>query len=217
MKSRIRSILPQVEDAFGFYIQPEDAAGLTTPEKLCDYVLAHRFGAKWDVCLTSVTFYKLRQALVLVLQVPRESVSDSTELTTIIPRHRRRAWRAIERAVGFHLPYLRRPQWVVVFGTLLAVAFGVAVPAALGLRPFGGGILVGMISAALLGLGGLYRLTAPLAFQLPPDAATVGQLARAVLARNYGPIAAAAKKSATEAEVRDVLQGIIGMCHETHA
>jgi hypothetical protein len=48
-----------------------------------------------------------------------------------------------------------------------------------------------------------------LAYEFPPDVATVGQLAKATLARNYQPIVAEAKKSATDAEVWDILQRII--------
>ena len=103
----------EVENAFGFSIPDEDAAGLTTVGKLYDYVLAHRFRGKQDVCLSSMTFYKLRRGLMLVLQVPRNSVRVSTEVSAIIPKHRRRSWRALEKATGFRLPFLRRPGWVV--------------------------------------------------------------------------------------------------------
>ena len=54
----------EVEDAFGFSIPDEDAAGLTTVGKLYDYVLAHRFRGKQDACLSSMTFYKLRRGLM---------------------------------------------------------------------------------------------------------------------------------------------------------
>ena len=49
-----------------------------------------------------------------------------------------------------------------------------------------------------------------LATMFPPDVATVGQLAKATLARNYQPIVAESKKSATDAEVWDMLSRIIG-------
>ncbi len=199
----------EVENTFGFSIPDEDAAGLTTVGKLYDYVLAHRFRGKQDACLSSMTFYKLRRGLMLVLQVPRNSVRVSTEVSAIIPKHRRRSWRALEKATGFRLPFLRRPGWVVTLGTVTAIGLGVATPALLGLKPFGGGVIVALLSMGLLAYA-LFWLTEILAYEFPPDVATVGQLAKATLARNYQPIVAESKKSATDAEVWDMLQRIIG-------
>ena len=199
----------EVEDAFGFSIPDEDAAGLTTVGKLYDYVLTHRFRGKQDACLSSMTFYKLRRGLMLVLQVPRNSVRVSAELSAIIPKHRRRTWRAIEKATGFRLPFLRRPGWVVTLGALAAVGLGVATSALLRLKPFGGGVIVAILSTGVFAYF-LFWLTWSLAYEFPPDVATVGQLAKATLARNYRPIVAESKKSATDAEVWEILQRIIG-------
>ncbi len=129
-------LMLEVEDALGFSIPVEDAAELSTMGKLYDYVLAHRFRGKQDACLTSMTFYELRRALMSVLQIPRDSVRVSTELSAIIPRRRRRTWRAIEKATGYRLPLLRRPRWFVTLATLAAVVLGITVPVLAGLKPF---------------------------------------------------------------------------------
>jgi acyl carrier protein len=197
-----------VENAFAFSIPDEDAAGLTTVGKLYEYVLAHRFHGKQDACLTSITFYKLRQALMLVLQMPRNSVRVSTELSAVIPKQRRRTWRALEKATGFRLPFLRRPRWVVTLGAPAAIGLGIATPALLGLKPFGGGVIVAILSTGVFAYV-LFWLTWLLAYEFPPDVSTVGQLAKATLARNYRPIVAESKKSATDAEVWEILQRII--------
>ena len=141
----------EVEDTFGFSIADEDAAGLTTMGKLYDYVLAHRFRGKQDACLSSITFYKIRQALMSVLEIPRDAVRVSTELPAIIPKRRRRTWRAIEKTTGWRLPWLRRPRWVVTLATLAALGLGAAVPMLLGLKPFRGGVAVALFSAAVFG------------------------------------------------------------------
>ena len=91
----------EVEDAFGFSIPDEDAAGLTTMGKLYEYVLAHRFRGKQDACLSSITFYKIRRALMSVLKIPRDAVRVATELSAIMPRRRRRAWRRSSRRRAF--------------------------------------------------------------------------------------------------------------------
>ncbi len=199
----------EVENAFGFSIPDEDVAGLPTVGKLYDYVLAHRFRGKQDACLSSMTFYKLRRGLMLVLQVPRNSLRVSTELSAIIPKHRRRTWRAIEKATGFRLPFLCRPGWVVTLAALAAIGLGIATPALLGLKPFRGGVIAAVASMALLAYA-FFWLTQILAYKFPPDVATLGELAKATLARNYQPIVAESKKSATDAEVWDILQRIIG-------
>jgi acyl carrier protein len=203
-------VVLEVEDAFGFSIPNEDAAALTTMGKLYDYVLAHRFRGKQDACLSSITFYKIRRALMSILQIPRDAVRVSTELPAIVRKRRRRTWRAVEQTTGLRLPMLRRPRWVVTIATLAAVGLGIATPALLGLKPFRGGIAVALFTAGVFGFVFLYRLTEFLAYEFPPDVATVGQLAKATLARNYQPLVAEAKKSATDAEVWDALQRIVG-------
>ena len=104
---------------------------------------------------------------------------------------------------------LRRPRWVVTLATLAAVGLGIATPALLGLKPFRGGVVAAVLSAGVFGFV-LFWLTEFLTYMFPPDVATVGQLAKATLARNYQPLVAEAKKSATDAEVWDILRRIIG-------
>jgi acyl carrier protein len=202
-------LVMEVEDAFAFSIPDEDAAGLNTVGKLYDYVLARRFRGKPDACLTSMTFYRIRRTLLSVLQIPRATVRPTTELAAIIPKRRRRTWRAIQRASGLRLPFLRRPRWVVTLATLAALGFGIAMPVHLGLKPFGGGVMVAILSTAVFAYA-LSWLTEFLAYEFPPDVATVGQLAKATLARNYRPLVAESQKPASDAEVWDILQRIIG-------
>lgn len=199
----------QVEDAFGFSIPEEEAADMTTVGKLYDYVLAHRFRGKQDACLSSVTFYKIRRALMSALKIPRHAVRVSTDLQEIIPNHRRRAWRAIADASSLRLPILQRPRWIVMIATLTAIALGAATSILLGLAPFRGGVMVAILSAGVFGYA-LFWLTTFLAYEFPRDVATVGQLAKATLARNYQPIVAEVKKLTTDAEIWDILRRIVG-------
>ena len=100
-----------VEDTFGFSIPDEDAEGMSTMGKLYDYVLAHRFHGKQDACLSSMTFYKVRRALMSVLKIERNEVRVSTELSAIIPERRRRTWQTLRR-----LPPFACPCFAVRFG-----------------------------------------------------------------------------------------------------
>ncbi|MCE5268942.1 MAG: hypothetical protein LLG00_13775 [Planctomycetaceae bacterium] len=208
MAPKLADILPELEDAFGLSISDEEAVGLKTVGNLHDYVLAHRFPAKQETCLTSITFYKLRRALMSTLRLPRDQVTLSTSLSALLPRHRRRTWRAVEKTSGCHLPMLRRPRWVVTLATFFALALGIAVSAILGLKPFRGGVAVALLAAGLFGFVILVRLTEVFACQFPPDIVTVGDLAKATLARNYQPLLAESKQTATDAQVWEVMQRI---------
>ena len=201
-------LIMTVEDTFGFSIPDEDAPNLNTMGNLHEYVLAHRFPQDRKACLSSVTFYKIRRALMSVLKLPRKDVRVSTELSTIIHGHRRRVWRAIEQTTGLRLPQLRRPTWVTATAVLATIALAVAMPTLLSLPPFGGAVLVAILTAFVLGYS-LVWLTAPLALQFQLDCTTVGQLATATLARNYRAIVEESAKVASDAEVWNILCSIV--------
>jgi acyl carrier protein len=197
-----------VEDAFGFSIPDEDAAGLNTVGKLHEYILAHRCHAKQEACLSSIAFYKIRRALISVRKLPRKDVRVSTELATIIPARRRRIWRALEKATGFRLPRLRRPAWVTPVAALATVGLAIAVPVLLSLSMLHGAIFVAILTAGAAGYAFSW-LTTLLAFEFPPDCATVGQLAKGALARNYRAIVEQSGKCASDAEVWVALRLIV--------
>ena len=193
-----------VEDTFGFSIPDEDAATLSTMGKLHEYVLAHRFPQDRKACLSSVTFYKIRRAMISVLKLSRKDVRVSTELSTVIHGHRRRVWRALERTTGLRLPQLRRPTSVAAMAVLATIALAIAVPMLLSLTFFNGAVIVAILTAFVVGYS-LFWLTAPLALRFQSDCTTVGQLATATLARNYRAIVEESEKYASDAEVWNVL------------
>jgi acyl carrier protein len=196
-----------VEDAFGCSIADEDAAELNTLGKLYEYILAHRFQADEEGCLTSIVFYKIRRAMMVVLQVPRKNVRVATRLSALIPRRRRHAWHAIHKASGLRLPRLRRPVWVTAVATLASLVPAVAAPLLLGLRPLNGAIWLAVLVGTAAGYF-FYWLTIPLAFEFQLECHTVGELTIATLARNFQAVHDEAKSSNT-AEVWDVLCRIV--------
>ncbi len=189
-----------VEDAFGFFIPDEDAAGWDTLGKLHEYVLAHRFCGRRESCLNSIAFYKLRRAMTAVLPITRDAAQPATELTALIPSRRRRTWRLLRKATGFRLPELRRPGWVTTTAAVAAIASGIALPRLLGINLFHGAIVLAIATAMVAGYS-LFWLTEPLAFEFRPELATAGQLAKAMLARNYQAIVAESCHPADAAEV----------------
>jgi hypothetical protein len=192
-----------VEDAFGFSIPDEDAARLDTMGKLYEYILAHRFQGEKLGCLSSIVFYRVRRAMMAVLKVPRKNVRVATRLSALIPRHRRRAWRAIRKAAGLRLPPLRRPNWVNIVLVIAVFILAIATPLLLGRTLLNGAILLAILAA----VGGGYLcswLTTPLACEFQPFCHTVGELTVATLARNFQAVQQEAGAS-NAAEVWDML------------
>ena len=183
------------------------AAELNTMGKLYEYTFAHRFPADEEGCLTSIVFYKIRRAMMAVLQVPRKNVRAATRLSALIPRHRRRAWHAIRKLSGLRLPRLRRPVWVTAAATLASLLLAVAAPLLLGRRLLNGAIWLAVLVGTAAGYL-LYWLTTPLAFEFQPECHTVGELTIATLARNFQAVHDEAKSS-NAAEVWDVLCRIV--------
>ena len=203
----IAKLVSRAEDAFCFAIPDEDAHELNTVGRLYEYILAHRFHAKRQTYLSHIALYKIRRAMMAVLRVPREVLRPSAYLSAVIPAHRHRVWRAMEKATGLRLPQLRRPRWVCAIAILATFATAVAVPVWLSLGLFSGALLLAILTAFAAGYC-VYWLTVPLAYQFQPDCITVGQFATATLARNYRPLVEESAKCPSDAEVWATLQAI---------
>jgi hypothetical protein len=201
-------IIPDVEDAFGIAIADVDAERMRTVGDLYDHVITRRFRDVRGDYLSSIAFYKVRRALMSILQLPRDDVQPATRLSAIAARRRRRLWQAIERQTGLRLPMLRRPSRLVTVATLAAIGLGVAIPLLLGLKPLGGANVVAIVAIAVFGYI-FYLLTAAFAHELPADVVTVGDLSKAVFARNYQPILAESKGTIADAQVWDSVQRIV--------
>lgn len=201
-------LIATVEDAFGFTIPEEHAQALNTAGRLCEYVLAQRFHGKPAECLSRIAFHKMQRALMSVLRVQKEAVRPSTELSALIPRRRRRAWREMQHATGLRLPQLRRPQWATAAAAFTTLVLAAAAPRLLSIAPFrGGGLLA--IFTAFAAAHGFVWLTAPLAFRFQPDCTTAGQLAAATLARNYRSFVEQSSKTVADSDVWNTLQWIV--------
>jgi hypothetical protein len=202
-------LIVAVEDAFGFAIPDEDAAGIENVGRFYEWILAHRLCEKRDACLYSMTFYKVRRAMMSVLHVARDAIRPSTDLASLVSKHYRRTWRDLQAASGFRLPELRRPLWLVRAAACLAVAFGIATPVALHVQLGHGASAVAIVATIVYGYLFVW-LTKPLAFDIQPEFATVALFVRAVMARNYWAITKEAERHAEDAEAWKILQNIVG-------
>ena len=199
--------VPFVEDEFGFTIPHADIAKLGSLDDLHKYVLARRFRGYQEDCLSGIVFYKLSRAMSAAQGVSRKAIGESTRLAELVPRHRRRVWRALRREAGLRLPELRRPVWVARVATWVTIVLGAATPVMLSLGLLNGAIIVALLAMFIWGHFFAW-VTRPLAFDFHADCTTMGQLVSLTLALNYQTVAAELDASISDTEVLRRLRSI---------
>jgi hypothetical protein len=172
-----------VEDAFQIHIADEEAGNVSTVGDLHNLVVSKLQGQDSKRCLTSAAFYRTRRGIVDTLGVDRRKIRPATPLEDLLPRNSRRVkWRRIQAAMKLKLPDLQHPGWIqlslLTMGVALAVGPGVY-------RRVGYGWIALLFFLGLVVGGFLIRLSPVLAVAFPNRDATVGDLARDVLAVNH--------------------------------
>ncbi len=172
-----------VEDSFQIHIADEEANTLSTVGDLHKLVVAKLQGQDTKRCLTSAAFYRTRRGIVETLAIDRRKIKPSTPLEAILPLSiRRKTWREIQAATKLKLPDLQHPASIQL--TLLTI--GVATAMAPGIYARAGFAWLLMLFFLGLVLGALLMKWSPsLAVEFPNHDATVGDLARDVLAVNH--------------------------------
>lgn len=162
------------EKEFGITIDDRDAASLTTPGKLADYVFSRldQAGNAPASCLSQAGFYRVRTALITHFGARRSDIRPETPIRHFIHRNPARQWRILQQAIGAEaLPKLRCKKpiergltWgLPLLAGSLAFQLNLAAPA-----------LLGMIALAWL----IAQLACnSLASELPATPATLGALA----------------------------------------
>ncbi len=202
-------LLVAIEERFGIEIDDVAASRVTTVGDLESLVLRRLSPPTSTSCLTLVTFYRLRSVLRRQYGLARSRVRPDAATAELIPlRHRRVAWRALAHALGLRLPELRRTA--ILENALLAGFIGsiplAVVGGSLGAIPEHVAWFVGISALPALRLA--YRVTKPLAVHLPETCGTVGQATGAILAMNFGRIAAE-RQSWSNDELRSALRATI--------
>ncbi len=198
------TLISAVEDAFGFSIPEEEVAKLKNLGNLFEYILAHRIHGKRQNQLNSIALYKIRQAMMTVLHLPKEELQESTALSAIIPKHRRRLWRRLHEKSGLRLPQLQRPLWLVRVSFLIVLALSLAMPLCFSLTLFRGALLVSILTAVAAGYA-LVQLTKLAETKFQPGCVTLGDLANGVMARNFQAMVEESERFSTDAEIWETL------------
>jgi acyl carrier protein len=185
-------LVMEIEEAFDISISNEAAQKMRTVGDVYQYVLNHRkddASQRPPICLTAVTFYKLRRLFVSELGLDRGQLRPGTPTDSILPQQDRNVvWSRLEKTLQLKLPDLALPQpieklcWLVpaLLGVLLAAAMLKAFPPAVA-------TLAGSVCFLIL-LMASHGATVPWATLPTPAFATLGGLARIVMAENLATI-----------------------------
>jgi hypothetical protein len=201
-------LFESIEQSFGVDLGDyHDLAGISVME------LSQRVDglAKYpveDSCLSLVAFNRLRRAFQNVTETPRSSVRPATRIHDLLPwRTRHLQWASLQSDLGLELPRLNLPLWLLLLCLILPVSLLIYARFLMGLRISGGVIAIGSIVMTLLGLRAAISYPARV---IPANSETVGDLAKAVIARNY-KLFASAHGSSSERDVLPALRLLIAM------
>jgi hypothetical protein len=178
-------LVMEVEEQFGVTISDENAFNFQTMGQLHDFLLEKCTGRRRPGCPTQSAFYRLRQAMIRTLGVPRQSLRLKTEVVPLLGTWQRgRTWRRLQDELGLALPRLaNRAGAGVRLGAAIAAAVTFAVVTAVSGDPFiaFAAALFSLLPGVLLGfvLGLICLPTAHSPYK------TLGGLARGVVTLNY--------------------------------
>jgi acyl carrier protein len=177
-------LIMDVEKTFGIEIDEHDLQDIRTVGGLHAYVLAHAEQTERPVCCSAHSFYHLRRALVSTLDLPREALTPSSDLASLLPlRSRRRLWARLG-GLDLELPRLQRGP-VVAWGIVLLSASAAYGWTALFGFTHDGSMLIFDIGVFLTTATILYFLTDRIRFKIP-GGSSVGDVARAISELNFG-------------------------------
>jgi hypothetical protein len=169
----ISDLLIKVENSFNITFSDTELTHISMFGELCDHIANKIQLDHADDCTSQQAFYKLRDAISLILQIDKKRISTNHSLADFLPRKNRRLrTQKLEEQLGFKLNILRPPHWVT--GTLSIISLA---------------SFVGLFLNWQIGLFGLvfsiagFWLTSKIGNEL--DLQTVGQVAEKMTRENY--------------------------------
>ena len=169
----ISDLLIKVENSFNIKFNDTELTHISMFGELCDHIANKIQLDHADDCTSQQAFYKLRDAISLILQIDKKTISTNHSLADFLPRKNRRLrTQKLEEQLGFKLNILRPPHWVT--GTLSIISLA---------------SFVGLFLNWQIGLFGLvfsiagFWLTSKIGNEL--DLQTVGQVAEKMTRENY--------------------------------
>jgi len=188
MDPDLQEIVKSVETAFDVRFEKAEISNESTFEDLYN-ALACRLGTgavTSDRCLTSIVFWRLRRAMIDVLDLPKNAITPSTPIEASIPAlHRRRTWSDLSERLALRLPGMEYPSWCA--WVMLISSF---VPFAAVM--FWQGSRLGWTLASILTIpivvAFLTHIAKPFATALPQHSRTVGETCRTMVGLNHAKL-----------------------------
>jgi hypothetical protein len=134
-------------------------------------------------CLSSVAFYRLRRAFQTVAKTPRSMLRPGARIEELLPtRNRHLQWESLQSELGLELPKLHLPGWLLLLSIVLPVFLLTSIRLFSGIRISGAMIAIGSFVLIFFALRAamLYPVR-----EVPRSCETLGDLAQAMLAKNY--------------------------------
>lgn len=180
-------LILEAEESFGISLADEEMGRIVTVGQFYDAIVRELPHPKTKLCLSAVTFHKLRQTILGVTGRQREEVRPKSQLEVLVPRRRRRAmWKKMRQLSGLRFPRLCLPMWCVPV-ILACIAAVEAVGVLVFDWPLNWVLVVPAFTTLLLAYG---IADALFGVELPNHFQTVGELTKAVLAKNFATLSA---------------------------
>jgi acyl carrier protein len=197
----VLDLFMRVERTFDITIPDEDAERLYTVGDLHRYILGKVPLVEREpgqtgpsICLSGRAFYRLRRVLVDGGAGDRRAIRPAALVEGLIPiAGRRRRWAQVEGELGWGLPPLVRPRWVVGFaywllGVLMVPMFVASVALLGGSAEGFVGAGAALVAFAVLYGFAAYKITTPLATLLPDGCVCMRDLVEQLVVSNYGKL-----------------------------
>lgn len=179
-------VVMEIEEAFALKIPDQQASQMVTVGDVYEFILENTtVPPTAAICLSAVTFYRLRRAARELGQQARLRPHAATK-QWLPARQRRSFWARLAQRAQLKLPPLRRPPWLVTIcsgiGILLAGLTCLLTYLSLG-NPFLAFCAILVAAAGLWFL--LARLTLPFAVHPAPGFQTLRGLAETTMGLNF--------------------------------
>lgn len=93
MDSDVEEVIKSIEAAFDVEFKEGEIGNYSTIEHVYNALYTRFDAPASDRCLTSIVFWRLRRAMMQVLELPKGSIKPSTEIQALIHQSdRRRTW-----------------------------------------------------------------------------------------------------------------------------
>lgn len=119
----LEDMLLKIEDSFDIRFEMDELTHVKTYGDFCDAIKDKINLEHSDDCTTQQAFYKLREALINLIDIEKSEITLTSQLAEIFPKNtRKNQVKKLEMNLGFKLSILRPPNYVTGFLAILVLA-----------------------------------------------------------------------------------------------